>query len=72
MHKVYIKLNENNEILDVASDVFLEDPTEWIEIDEGFGDRYVHAQGNYLPGTITDENGNPRYMYEEGKISEIT
>ena len=69
-HKVYIKTDEHGYITDIGSDVFIEDPESWIEIDEGSGDRYVHAQGNYLPGPIRDEDGNYRYKYINGEIYE--
>lgn len=71
MAKVYIRTNENNEIEEVASSIFLEDPTGWIEIDEGVGDMYAHAQNNYLDGPTHDEQGNPRYKYVGGKIKKI-
>ena len=68
MHKVYIKKNEKDEIIDIGSDVFIKDPENWIEIDEGDGDRYVHAQGNYLPEPLRDEDGNPNYVWTGGAI----
>lgn len=65
MHKVYAKIDKHGGIHEIGSDVFLtplelESP-EWVQIDEGNGDRYVHAQGNYLPGRTLDDEGNPRY-----------
>ena len=65
MHKVYAKIDEHGGIHEIGSDVFLtplelESP-EWVQIDEGDGDRYVHAQGNYLPGRTLDDEDNPRY-----------
>ena len=35
----------------------------WLQIDEGTGDRYHHAQGNYFPKPKYDERGIPRYAY---------
>ena len=71
MAKVYIKTDEEDRITDIGSDVFIEDLTGWTEIDEGDGDKYVHAQGNYLPGPIRNEDGNPKYRYVCGEIVEI-
>lgn len=71
MVKVYIKIDEENNITDIGSEIFIEDPEGWIEIDKGRGDRYVHAQGNYLPKPINDEEGNPRYKYVNGEIYEV-
>jgi len=68
MAKVFIKLNQADEIVDIGSDVFIEDLTGWIQIDAGSGDAYVHAQGNYLRGPLQDEEGNARYRYDPGDL----
>ena len=70
MAKVYIKANENHEITNVGSSVFIEDTKDWIEIDEGKGDKYVHAQGNYFEKPLKDEQENYNYLYINGKIYE--
>ena len=72
MAKVYIKTNEKDEITEIGSSIFIPDPTGYTEIDEGSGDRYVHAQGNYLPNSIIDEEGSFRYVYKDGRIWEKT
>lgn len=59
--KVYIKVNEKNEITEMTSSIFLKDTTGWIEIDEGFGDRFAHAQNQYFPGGLVDDDGNYKY-----------
>lgn len=59
--EVFIKINENDEIIAVNSSVFLKDTDGWIKIDEGFGDKFAHAQSQYFPGGLTDEEGNFRY-----------
>lgn len=71
-YKVFVLTDERDCILDINSDAFLADPTEWVQIDEGTGDRYHHAQGNYLPGPVTDERGIPRYKLVDGKAVERT
>ena len=70
MAKVYIKTNENHEITNVGSSVFIEDTKDWIKIDEGVGDKYAHAQGNYFEKPLKDEQGNYNYLYINGKIYE--
>lgn len=60
---VYIKVDSVNHIIAVNSSAFLSDTEEWIEIDLGYGDKYHHAQGNYFPEAIMNENGIYRYLY---------
>lgn len=68
MYKVYVKVDEVGRVLDVNSDAFLQDLTGWVEIDQGNGDKYHHAQGNYLPGPLIDLRGLALYKLEGGKI----
>ena len=70
--KVYIKTDHENRVTAVNSEIFISDTTGWTEIDRGDGDRYVHAQGNYLPKQLMDENGVYRYKYADGIVSERT
>lgn len=69
---VYVKANSNGCITAVNSSEFLTDTTDWVEIDSGYGDKYHHAQGNYLPMPIVDERGIYRYKLEDGKVVERT
>lgn len=62
-YNVYVLVDTMNRIMDVNSSAFLTDTTGWIEIDEGTGDRYHHAQGNYFPGPLYDNRGISRYAY---------
>lgn len=71
-YKVYAKLNENNIITAVNSSAFLSEITGWMEIDEGTGDKHYHAQGNYLPLGLVDENGMFNYKYVDGELVERT
>ena len=68
MSKVYAKVAEDGRVLDINSDDFLNDLTGWVEIDQGTGDKYHHAQGNYLPGPLIDLRGLALYKLEGGKI----
>lgn len=61
--KVFIVVTDTSNIIDVNSDAFLSDTTGWVQIDEGTGDRFHHAQGNYFPAPLYDERGIPRYAY---------
>ena len=58
---VYVKVDENGFITWVDSEIFIKDLTGWQKIDEGFGDKYAHAQTQYFENPIIDENGNARY-----------
>lgn len=55
---VYIKVNDAGFITDVSSDLFLDNLDGWIKIDEGEGDRFVHAQSSYFDSPLVDEFGN--------------
>lgn len=72
MYKVYARFDEFDRLLDVNSSVFLHDTAGWVEIDEGVGQRYGHAQVYYLPGALFDDRGIPRYKRENGRIAERT
>ena len=69
-YTVYIKTDEKNRITDINSSAFISDISEWTKIDSGDGDRYHHAQGNYLPKPITDDNGVYCYKFENGAVCE--
>lgn len=66
-YTVYVKTDDRNVITTINSSAFLTDTTGWIEIDEGGGDIYYHAQNNYLPAGLTDENGIFNYKLADGK-----
>ena len=70
--RVFVKTDHENRVTAVNSEIFISDKTGWTEIDRGDGDRYVHAQGNYFPKPLTDENGVYRYKYTDGIVSERT
>lgn len=70
MYKVYAKTDSAGSIISVNSDVFLPDTDGWTQIDEGEGDRYHHAQGNYLEDGLTNEFGIYRYKLVDGILTE--
>lgn len=70
--KAYIRIDTNNCITNIDSSIFLEDITDWICIDEGYGDKYSHAQGNYLDKFLMDIQGRCNYKYVDNKIVELS
>lgn len=68
---VYIKLNNNKEIVDINSDIFIKDFTDWIKIDEGNGDKYAHAQSQYFENSLVNQLSDKyNYKYENKKVIE--
>lgn len=61
MYKVYVLKDDAGRITAVNSDAFLQDTDGWTLIDEGNGDKYHHAQGNYFPLPLRDFRGVCRY-----------
>lgn len=69
---VYIRIDDQSRVLEINSSAFLADTEGWTQIDEGWGDKYHHAQGNYLDGPLYDDNGIPRYKLDRGRVVERT
>lgn len=67
--KVYVKINDKDEIIEIGSSIFIKDLTGWVEIDSGFGDRYAHAQSQYFDKLLINENGTYNYKYQNEKVS---
>lgn len=65
---VYVRSDNAGRITAVNSSAFLSDVTGWTQIDSGYGDKYHHAQGNYLPGPLYNELGICRYKLVDGKV----
>ena len=72
VYKVYVRVDESGRIVSINSSAFIRDTEGLVEIDRGPGDRYHHAQGNYLPGPLMDGRGVFRYKLEGGKVIERT
>lgn len=70
--KVFIKTDDNNNIIDINSSIFIKDITGWIEIDSGTGDKYAHAQNYYFDKPLVTETGIYRYQYLYKMIVEKT
>ena len=72
MYKVYIKTDENGRVVAINSDAFLHTLDGWQEIAKGNGDKFHHAQGNYLDKPLFDDRGLFNYKYSNGKLEERT
>lgn len=72
MAVVYAKKDDLRRIRAVQSSVFLTDLEGWEAIDEGEGDRYEHAQSNYLPLGLLDGQGHYNYKLMDGEVVERT
>lgn len=70
--KVLVRTDDAGRVVDINSNAFVQDTDGWVQIDSGSGDRYHHAQGNYLPGPLTDERGLYRYKLTDGAVVERT
>ena len=69
-YNVYIRVDDSGRVVGINSSAFLEDCAGWVQIDSGSGDRYHHAQGNYMPRPIYNRSGIPIYKMEMGEIKE--
>lgn len=69
-HKVFAKVKDGI-VTAINSDAFLPDTTGWIQIDEGSGDRYHHAQGHYFDKPLIMQ-GIYQYKLVDGVIVERT
>jgi hypothetical protein len=70
--KVYAKVNSDNYITDINSEIFLNDKTGYVQIDSGDGDKFAHAQGNYFDKPLIDSDGFYNYKLDKGKAVERT
>ena len=71
-YKVYVSLQDGY-ITSINSEIFLsqEEIQAMIEIDKGQGDKYAHAQSQYLEKGLVDEQGRYNYKYVNGKAVEV-
>ena len=74
-YEVFVMADEAGMIVNINSSAFLEDTDDWIKIDEGSGDKYHHAQNNYLDKPLyTLEGREVAYNYKlvDGKVVNIS
>ena len=69
--RVLVRTDSENRVTAINSSGFA-DGDDWIQIDEGYGDKYHHAQNNYLPKPLTDERGVYRYKLVDGLAAQRT
>ena len=70
-YKVYIRTDGENRVTAINSSAFV-DGEDWAQIDEGYTDKYHHAQGNYLDKPLMDERGVYRYKLVDGLVAQRT
>lgn len=70
-YKVYIQIDSENRVTAINSSAFV-DGEGWAQIDEGYTDKYHHAQGNYFDKPLYDERGICRYKLVNGRPVERT
>nr|DAL72437.1 MAG TPA: hypothetical protein [Caudoviricetes sp.] len=68
-YKVLVKTDDVGHVTAINSDAFINGEG-WTQIDEGVGDRYHHAQNNYLQKPLTDERGVYRYKLVDGMVTQ--
>lgn len=70
--RVYVLCDSESRVLRLEGEYSLpNDLTNWIKIDEGFGDKYALAQSHYLDKPLYD-GAIPRYKLVDGKVVERT
>lgn len=71
-YKVYVSLQDGY-IASINSEIFLsqEEMDSMTKIDQGQGDKYAHAQSQYLEKGLVDEHGRYNYKFVDGKVIEV-
>ncbi|WP_418127915.1 hypothetical protein [Agathobaculum butyriciproducens] len=70
--RVYVLLDSESRVLRLEGEYSLpNDLTNWIKIDEGFGDKYALAQSHYCAKPLYD-GAVLRYKLVDGKVVERT
>ena len=69
--KVLVQTDDAGRVTAINSNAFVSGDG-WTQIDEGEGDRYRHAQNNYLLKPLTDERGVYRYKLVDGMVTQRT
>ena len=67
-YKVLVRVDDAGRVVAINSSAFITNTDGWTEIDSGWGDKYHHAQGNYLESPLTDERGLFLYRLENGQV----
>lgn len=71
--KVYVKTDDQNRIVRCEGGYTTPfDLTDWVQIDEGTGDRYNLCQSHYFDGGLYTFDGIPKYKLVDGQPVERT
>ena len=70
--KVLVQVDDTSRVTAINSDAFISDETDWTVVDVGTGDRYHHAQNNYLRYPLIDDRGVYRYKFVDGMVVQRT
>ena len=71
-YKVLVRVDDAGRVTAINSSAFVQNTDGWVEIDSGWGDKYHHAQGNYLPSALADRRGLYLDKLVDGKPVERT
>lgn len=69
---IYVRADEAGRIVEINSSAFLADTAGWTAIDEGYSDKYHHAQNNYFSKPLYDEQWCANYKIENSIVLERT
>ena len=67
-YKVLVRVDDAGRVVEINSSAFITNTDGWTEIDSGWGDKFHHAQGNYLESPLIDERGLFLYKLENGQV----
>lgn len=71
--RVYILTDTENRVTRLEGEYSLPtDLTNWIKIDEGFGDKYNLAQSHYLAKPLYTQDGIPQYKLDDDVVTPRT
>lgn len=71
-YTVYVRSDVTGRIMEINSSAFLADTAGWTAIDEGYSDKYHHAQNNYFSKPLYDDRWCANYKMENGEVLERT
>lgn len=73
--QVYIKLGELNRVIRCEGGYSIsniDNIEEWINIDEGYGDKYNLCQSHYFDKPLMNMDGTHNYIYDNNEVREVT
>ena len=72
LYKVLVQVDGASRVTAINSVAFISNETGWTVVDVGTGDRYHHAQNNYLTYPLIDDRGVYRYKFVDGMVVQRT